>query len=126
MLRLRKGDVITVCDKCGMDSECVIEEISSARVMARIVSRSRNKAEPKIKLTVYQGLPKGDKMDYIVQKCIELGASRIVPVITKRTLSVPRDCAKKCERWQRIAAEAAKQCGRGVIPLSRLRSFAPR
>lgn len=117
VLRLRKGDVITVCDKCGMDSECVIEEISSARVMARIVSRSRNKAEPKIKLTVYQGLPKGDKMDYIVQKCIELGASRIVPVITKRTLSVPRDCAKKCERWQRIAAEAAKQCGRGVIPL---------
>lgn len=116
VLRLREGDGITVCDKCGTDSECVIEEISSARVRARIVSESRNKAEPNIKLTVYQGLPKGDKMDYIVQKCVELGAAAIVPVITKRAVSVPRDCAKKCERWQRIAAEAAKQCGRGVIP----------
>ncbi len=116
VLRLREGDGITVCDKCGTDSECVIEEISPARVLARIVSESRNTAEPNVRLTVYQGLPKGDKMDYIVQKCVELGAARIVPVITKRAVSVPRDCAKKCERWQRIAAEAAKQCGRGVIP----------
>ncbi len=116
VLRLREGDGITVCDKCGTDSECVIEEISSARVTARIVSESRNKAEPNVELTVYQGLPKGDKMDYIVQKCVELGAAAIVPVITKRAVSVPRDCTKKCERWQRIAAEAAKQCGRGVIP----------
>lgn len=116
VLRLREGDSITVCDKCGTDSECVIEDISAIQVRARVVSEVRNLAEPNIKLTVYQGLPKGDKMDYIVQKCVELGAVRIVPVITKRVVSLPKDCTKKCERWQRIAYEAAKQCGRGIIP----------
>lgn len=116
VLRLREGDGITVCDKCGADSECIIEEISASAVRARVVEKRRNDAEPNIRLTVYQGLPKGDKMDYIVQKCVELGAVRIVPVITKRAVSVPKDCTKKCERWQRIAYEAAKQCGRGIIP----------
>ncbi len=116
VLRLREGDMITVCDKCKMDYECRISDISSDRVCAEIVSSGENRAESDIHLTLYQGMPKSDKMDYIVQKCVELGVSEIVPVITKRAVSRPNDADKKVSRWQKIAEEAAKQCGRGIIP----------
>ena len=117
VLRLREGDEIFVCDKFRMDYTCEISEISQNEVRARIIKKSENTAEAPIFVTLYQGMPKSDKMDYIVQKCVELGACRIVPVITKRAVSVPRDGDKKTVRWQRIAEEAAKQCGRGVVRL---------
>ncbi len=116
VLRLRTGDEITVCDKSKTDYECRISDIASDRVTAEIISTHDNPAEPKVLLTLYQGLPKGDKMDYIIQKCVELGVTKIVPVITKRAVSRPSDSDKKTARWQKIAAEAAKQCGRGIIP----------
>ena len=116
VLRLRTGDEITVCDSCGWDYVCAIEDISSAQVEARILAKNPNKAESPLHITVYQGLPKSDKMDYIVQKCVELGVVNIVPVATARAVVKLHDEEKKRTRWQKIAAEAAKQCGRGIIP----------
>lgn len=116
VLRLREGEEIEVCDGCGEDFECKIESLSDDVVRAEILKRYPNTAEAPIELCVYQGMPKNDKMDYIVQKCVELGVCRIVPVITKRAVSIPRDAEKKTARWQRISDEAAKQCGRGILP----------
>jgi len=116
VLRLREGEEIEVCDGSGEDFVCKIESLSDDVVRAAIVKRFPNVAEPPVKLCVYQGMPKNDKMDYIVQKCVELGVCRIVPVITKRAVSIPRDAEKKTARWQKIANEAAKQCGRGTLP----------
>jgi len=116
VLRLRENEEITVCDMCKNDYLCRIKEISTDRVVASVTSKEVNHAESDIQITLYQGLPKSDKMDYIVQKCVELGVSKIVPVITKRAVSRPSDSEKKVSRWQKIAAEAAKQCGRGIIP----------
>ena len=116
VLRMRENESITVCDKCGNDYDCTITQIAPDAVRARIDSKYPNAQEPPVYITVYQGLPKSDKMDYIVQKCIELGACRIVPVDTNRVVSKPKDIDKKISRWQKIAEEAAKQCGRGIIP----------
>ncbi len=116
VLRLREGEKIEVCDGAGRDYDCKIESLSDELVRAEIVESFDNTSEAPIKLCVYQGMPKSDKMDYIVQKCVELGVCEIVPVITKRAVSIPRDAEKKTVRWQRIADEAAKQCGRGILP----------
>jgi 16S rRNA (uracil1498-N3)-methyltransferase len=78
-----------------------------------------NKSEPNIYVTLFQGIPKSDKMDLIVQKCVELGVSKIVPVITERTvvkIDNQKDAIKKTDRWQKIILEAAKQCNRGIVP----------
>lgn len=125
VLRLRVGEEITVCDKCGNDYNCEIEEISSDKVIANILEKKKNNAESDIEITLFQGMPKSDKMDLIIQKCVELGVSRVIPVITKRAVSRPSDGDKKIIRWQKIAAEAAKQCGRGIIPeIGKMISFA--
>ena len=116
VLRMRAGDEITLCDKCGTDYRCSIREIYSDKIIADILSKEPNKAEAPINITLYQGLPKSDKMEYIIQKCVELGVNNIVPVMTKRVISKPKDMDKKIDRWQKIATEASKQCGRGVIP----------
>ena len=124
VLRLRSGDEITVCDKAGNDYICQISEISTDRVVASVLEKKDNMAESEIHITLYQGMPKSDKMDYIVQKCVELGVSRVVPVITKRAVSRPSDGDKKVLRWQKIAEEAAKQSGRGIVPeIGQIMSF---
>ena len=125
VLRLRAGDELIICDSCGSDYVCAIENISPSQVTARILSMSPNTAESPLHITVYQGLPKSDKMDYIVQKCVELGVVSIVPVVTARAVVKLHDEEKKRTRWQKIAAEAAKQCGRGIIPqVGKAQSFA--
>ena len=116
VLRLHEKDNITVCDCEGFDYACEIQSISSDEVVATIIEKTPSGAEPPVNVTIYQGMPKSDKMDYIVQKCVELGAVSIVPVITKRTIAIPKDESKKIARWQKIAAEAANQSGRGIIP----------
>ena len=116
VLRLREGDAITVCDSQGTDYDCKISKISKTEAIAAILGSCPNNSEPPINVTIYQGLPKSDKMDYIVQKCVELGAVKVVPVITKRAVAIPHDENKKISRWQKIASEAAKQCGRGILP----------
>ena len=115
-LRMRLGDVITVCfDRT--DYSCrilkIIDEVINLEVLDSYPSQ-----EPSIDLTLYQAVPKLDKLELIVQKATELGASRIVPVLTSRCVSRPdaKQFAKKRERLERIALEAAKQSGRGIIP----------
>ena len=124
VLRLRQGDEISVCDGCGNDYICSIDEITASSVTANVMQTLVNKTESPLHITIYQGLPKSDKMDYIVQKCVELGVVSVVPVVTKRAVSRPHDCDKKIARWQKIANEAAKQCGRGILPkVGDLQSF---
>ncbi len=116
VLRLSAGDSISVCDKQMTDYECVISDIGKDYVTADIVDTQPNGNESQLRVTLYQGLPKGDKMDLIIQKSVELGAERIVPVVMKRTVVKLKNASSKCDRWQRIAEEAAKQCMRGIIP----------
>ena len=124
-LRMRLGDDITVCCQ-AVEYYCNILTISDDEVVCRIVSKKRCESEPNIDLTLFQAIPKGDKLDMIVQKAVELGAGRICPVLTARCVSRPdkKSFDKKLERLNRIALEAAKQSGRGIIPrVSELLSF---
>ena len=116
-LRMKIGDSITFCRE-GIDFESVIEKMTSDEVFCRVVEKIPSSSEPKIRLTIYQALPKQDKPELIIQKCTELGAARIVFFISKRCVSRPdeKSAEKKLMRWRKIAEEAAKQSGRGNIP----------
>lgn len=118
VLRLRQGEEVTIVTPGGEQCGGVMESVSDGDVTARITSRKRCENEPDVFVTLYQALPKGDKMDYIVQKCVELGISRIVPVLSARCVSRPdaKSLVKKRERWQKIALQAAMQSRRGIIP----------
>ena len=116
-LRMKTGDSITFCRE-GIDFESVIEKMTSDEVYCRVIEKIPSSSEPKLRLTIYQALPKQDKPELIIQKCTELGASRIVFFISKRCVSRPdeKSAEKKLMRWRKIAEEAAKQSGRGNIP----------
>lgn len=118
VLRAVKGDIITVCCD-GFDYTAEINEIFNDYINAVIRDKMANSTESALKVTLFQGLPKSDKMDLIVQKCVELGVYQIIPVITERCVSkinTDKDAKNKISRWQKIAQEAAKQCNRGFIP----------
>lgn len=116
VLRSRVGDELTLCDGEGMDYFCKISELEYG-VVAEILSKTPSASEPKTKITLYQGLPKADKMEMIIQKCVELGIDRIVAVSTERAIvKLDKKEEKKLDRWQKIAESAAKQSGRGKIP----------
>lgn len=118
-LRMAVGDEITVCDMQGNEYTCEIKSFDEDReVVANILSRICASNEPLCYVTLYQALPKGDKLDTIIQKAVECGVSRIVPFQSERCVVRIKDDAeaRKTERRQRISAEAAKQCGRSVIP----------
>lgn len=86
-------------------------------MVTEVLSSAPCDVEPETKITLYQGLPKADKMEWIIQKCVELGIERIVPVSTERAIvKLDKKEGKKLERWQKIAEAAAKQSGRGIIP----------
>ncbi len=116
-LRMKKGDPITFCHM-GTDYLCRIEEMTGDEVVCRVEKTEQSRSEPTVRLTLYQAYPKQDKLEQIIQKTVELGVSRIVPFISARCVSRPdeRSAAKKLDRLRRIAEEAAKQSGRGVIP----------
>jgi 16S rRNA (uracil1498-N3)-methyltransferase len=119
VLRLKCGELITLSDGEGLEYVAEIVEFGDGFVHTKVVESFKNTTEPPIKVTLYQGLPKSDKMDFIIQKSVELGITKIVPVLTERTvvrLDSEKDALKKCERWNRISLEAAKQCNRGIIP----------
>lgn len=122
-LRLGPGDRIVLFDGGGLEYEAVLEEPASpegaeAPLRARILTSRVRTAEPSLSFILLQGLPKGEKMELIVQKTTELGVSRIIPVVAERSVSRPEPGrgAARAMRWQRIAQEAAKQAGRTVVP----------
>ena len=122
VLRMKCGDPVTVCDGAGTEYFCRILTAESGALTAEILKSEASAQELPVQITLYQGLPKKDKMDLIVQKAVELGASEIVPVMMKRTivkLDDPKKEEKKTERWNAVAKSAAEQSGRGRIPLVR-------
>lgn len=119
VLRLKEGESLTVCDGQGFDYKTVISKIGEKEVECKITEKCTCETEPDLKVTLYQGLPKASKMDYIIQKNTELGVFGIVPVSLSRCvvkLENKKAEEKKTERWQKISLEAAKQSGRGMIP----------
>lgn len=118
-LRMAKGEHITVCDMKGNEHDCVLEEFTDdVCVTAHILSSEKSENEPPYEVTLYQASPKGDKLEYITQKAVELGVYDIVPFVSDRCVSRPdeKSSAKKAERLTKIAREAAKQCGRAYLP----------
>ena len=118
VLRMHIGEKLVACDCQGFDYDCVIDSLTDKEVELSVERKYLSETEPSVRVTLYQAMPKSDKMELIIQKAVELGVSAIVPVQTKRCVSRPdaKSMAKKLERYNRIALEAAKQCGRGRIP----------
>ncbi len=117
-LRMKAGEEITLVDSDGIQHNAVIDDIIPNNVKVKINESFKCENEPNVTVTLYQALPKGDKMDFIVQKAVELGVNAVVPVISARCISRPDQKAlnKKVERWQKIALQAAQQSRRGIIP----------
>ena len=120
VLRKVAGDRIIVCDGAGMDFNCELTHIGKSEIRAGILNAYPSSGEPPVKVTLYQSLPKSDKMEYVIQKCVEGGIYKIVPVISAFTQFSERlkddSVGKRLARWRRISYEAAKQSGRGIVP----------
>ena len=118
-LRMTAGEALTLCDGKGTDYAGTITAVEKERVTLLVNAAAPSYSEPSLAVTLYMGLPKGDKMELIIQKAVELGVTAIVPVATARCIVKldGKDAAKKQARWQKIAAEAAGQSGRGIIPV---------
>ncbi len=118
VLRMKTGENLTICDGRGTDYQCTLTDTEGGQVHCQINTRMPSRGEPKTEVTLFMALPKGDKMDFIVQKAVELGASYIVPYVASRCVSRPdgKALVRKIERWRKIAREAAQQCGRGRVP----------
>ena len=117
-LRMKVGDSLTVTDSLGYDYICLIESITSSTVYLKITAVKKCDVEAEEKISLFQALVKHDKMDTVIQKAVELGVSDIYPVSSRRSIvRLDKDSEKKkLDRWNKIALEASKQCGRGIIP----------
>ena len=117
VLRMRAGERFAACDGRGTDYICQLTRFADKHAYGEIVATEANLAEPPAPVVLFQGLPKADKMELIIQKAVELGATKIVPVAMERSVvRLSGKEAAKAARWQKIAEAAAKQSGRGVIP----------
>ncbi|MGI6176458.1 MAG: 16S rRNA (uracil(1498)-N(3))-methyltransferase [Christensenellales bacterium] len=114
VLRLKTGDTLTVCDGMGREYDALVEGETDGRLCLRLTAERTNQTEPAVRITLYQGVTKADKMELIIQKCVELGIFAIQPVLFERC--VAKDQLKKLQRWNKISEQAAKQSGRGIIP----------
>ena len=117
-LRMKPGEQLEVCNKNGTAFKCEIEALDKDQVLLNIIEKLPSNNEPAVRVTLYQCLPKGGKLEEIVQKAVELGVHKIVPVLSCRCVSRPDEKAavKKSDRLQKIAGAAAEQSGRGIIP----------
>ena len=119
VLRCQKGEHIEICNsETSKNYLYEINKIEKEEIECNILENLRSNVETDIKVTIFQGLPKADKMEYIIQKSVELGAYDITPVEMKRCIVKlnEKDKEKKIQRWQKIAEVAAKQCKRDIIP----------
>lgn len=115
VLRIRKGETFTVCDGNGTDYICRLSDDAGG---VEILDRSPSPGEPSVKCSIFAAFSKSDKMESVIQKCVELGASEIVVFPSKRCVAKPEGASllRKTDRWQKIAKEAAKQSERGKVP----------
>lgn len=119
VLRMEAGEHVVICDREGKDYYCELASLSKDEVIAKINQINDTESELPAKLYLFQGIPKKDKMELIIQKAVELGAYEVIPVSMKRCVAKIEDGKKeqkKLERWQGIAESAAKQSGRGIVP----------
>lgn len=118
VLRMRIDEEVTISDGNNRQYLCKIKEYDNEEAILHIVEEMTTDTELPSRIYLFQGLPKQDKMELIVQKCVELGVYQVIPVATKRCVVKLDDkkAKKKIERWQQIAESAAKQAGRGLIP----------
>ncbi|MDR2163503.1 MAG: 16S rRNA (uracil(1498)-N(3))-methyltransferase [Clostridiales Family XIII bacterium] len=115
VLRMNPGDNLIAVGGEGMEYTCRINEIGDA--VRLFIVNITHAPEPRVKVTLYQCVPKHGKMETIIQKSTELGAVRFVPVFSERSVPKPNDMARKVGRWQRVAQEASKQSGREAVPV---------
>lgn len=117
-LRMSVGEIITLCDSNKTEHLCKIERINSDGVLVRTVSEKECDNEPNVEITLFSALTKGDKMETVIQKSVEIGVHNIVPVLTDRCVSRPdsKSAEKKIQRYQKIASQAAMQSRRAIIP----------
>jgi 16S rRNA (uracil1498-N3)-methyltransferase len=116
VLRIRPGEDVTICDTQGKDYKCRLVRSNKEEAELEVIEVVPCKGEPSVAVTVLCALPKGDRVDYIIQKSVEAGAHDIVFFLSARCIARPDDPLKKLDRWNRISEEAAKQSGRGIIP----------
>ena len=116
VLRLKEGEQVLVCDGAGMEALCTVQDAKSWELT--VEERRESESEARVRVSVYMAFSKGDKLEHVIQKATELGAYEIVAFPSARCVSRPDDKSlkKKLERWQKIAASAAEQSGRGRIP----------
>ena len=121
VLRLKCGEAVLVCDGAGTEAVCVVSDVSDGQISLVVKERQAAKAEAAVKVSVFMAFPKADKLEHVIQKATELGAYEIVAFPSARCVSRPdeKSLAKKLDRWQKIAASAAEQSGRGVVPVVR-------
>lgn len=117
VLRMKKGNIILITNKDSKETfNCEIEEVKVNEVVCNILNSENKNVELNVNIVLFQGLPKADKMEYIIQKCVELGVHKIVPVNMKYCIAKIKDEEKKNIRWNKISEVAAKQCKRNIIP----------
>lgn len=118
VLRIKCGEEVLVCDGQGAEAVCTVSDVSPGQVSLVVQKRLQSASEAAVKVSVYMAFSKGDKLEHVIQKATELGAFEIIAFPSSRCVSRPDDKSlkNKLERWQKIAASAAEQSGRGVIP----------
>ncbi|MBQ9762091.1 MAG: 16S rRNA (uracil(1498)-N(3))-methyltransferase [Oscillospiraceae bacterium] len=118
VLRLKEGEEVLVCDGQGQECICAVSDVSEGQISLVVRHRQASQTEAAVRVSVYMAFPKADKLEHVIQKATELGAHEIVAFPSARCVSRPdeKSLKKKVERWQKIAASAAEQSGRGVIP----------
>ena len=118
VLRLKRGENVLVCDGNGAECVCAVSDVSPGQISLVVQNRQLSQSEPRVKASVYMAFPKADKLEHVIQKATELGAYEVVAFPSARCVSRPdeKSLKKKQERWQKIAASAAEQSGRGVVP----------
>lgn len=117
-LRMAVGDRITVSDGKGAVYLCRLDMIRDERCECKVIERCDKTGESPVEITLFMAFPKGDKMETVIQKSVELGVSRIIPFESERCIKIPKSekLERVIERYNRIALEAAKQCGRAILP----------
>lgn len=118
VLRLKNGEKVLLCDGQGQECICEVTDVGSSELPLKVIERRVSETEAAVQVSVYMAFPKADKLEHVIQKATELGAYEIVAFPSARCVSKPdeKSLKKKLERWQKIAASAAEQSGRGRIP----------
>ena len=118
VLRLKNGEQVMVCDGAGNECICTVSDVSDGMISLVVKNRQESETEASVRVSVYIAFPKADKLEHVIQKATELGAYEIIAFPSARCVSRPdeKSLKKKLERWQKIAASAAEQSGRGRIP----------